>query len=102
MPTDSSAASANSRHAHRPLRWIDAPIMDRGSSLAAQGREQDHVADAGAVGQQHHQAVDADAATARRGHAVFQRADEIGVVVDRKSTRLNSSHSQISYAVFCL
>src|SRR2546427_6659828 len=23
-------------------------------------------------------------------------------VVDRKSTRLNSSHSQISYAVFCL
>src|SRR2546427_9430091 len=25
-----------------------------------------------------------------------------GVVRDRKSTRLNSSHSQISYAVFCL
>src|SRR2546427_7246953 len=25
-----------------------------------------------------------------------------GVGVDRKSTRLNSSHSQISYAVFCL
>src|SRR2546427_7739167 len=24
------------------------------------------------------------------------------VLVDRKSTRLNSSHSQISYAVFCL
>src|SRR5688572_8743959 len=24
------------------------------------------------------------------------------VVIDRKSTRLNSSHSQISYAVFCL
>src|SRR2546430_5833191 len=34
-----------------------------------------------------------------------QRAD-IGATVttdlDRKSTRLNSSHSQISYAVFCL
>src|SRR5688572_7472964 len=28
-------------------------------------------------------------------------ADEVGAV-DRKSTRLNSSHSQISYAVFCL
>src|SRR5688572_32234056 len=26
----------------------------------------------------------------------------IGFVLDRKSTRLNSSHSQISYAVFCL
>src|SRR2546427_3260443 len=24
------------------------------------------------------------------------------VMIDRKSTRLNSSHSQISYAVFCL
>src|SRR2546430_13437126 len=24
------------------------------------------------------------------------------IAVDRKSTRLNSSHSQISYAVFCL
>src|SRR2546428_4872998 len=28
----------------------------------------------------------------------FQREEEI----DRKSTRLNSSHDQISYAVFCL
>src|SRR5688572_31167595 len=26
----------------------------------------------------------------------------IGESLDRKSTRLNSSHSQISYAVFCL
>src|SRR2546430_289032 len=31
--------------------------------------------------------------------ALRQHAEE---VVDRKSTRLNSSHSQISYAVFCL
>src|SRR2546430_4408700 len=29
-------------------------------------------------------------------------ADARQVVEDRKSTRLNSSHSQISYAVFCL
>src|SRR5688572_9503691 len=27
---------------------------------------------------------------------------QIAAVLDRKSTRLNSSHSQISYAVFCL
>src|SRR2546430_6449974 len=27
---------------------------------------------------------------------------ETAIVRDRKSTRLNSSHSQISYAVFCL
>src|SRR2546430_13466017 len=31
-----------------------------------------------------------------------QGADGRGVRQDRKSTRLNSSHSQISYAVFCL
>src|SRR5205085_10413274 len=27
---------------------------------------------------------------------------ELARLIDRKSTRLNSSHSQISYAVFCL
>src|SRR5688572_31048633 len=27
---------------------------------------------------------------------------DLGLFEDRKSTRLNSSHSQISYAVFCL
>src|SRR5690625_7077627 len=26
----------------------------------------------------------------------------IGIIIDRKSTRLNSSHVAISYAVFCL
>src|SRR2546430_10697522 len=30
------------------------------------------------------------------------RTDYTGSITDRKSTRLNSSHSQISYAVFCL
>src|SRR5688572_31485992 len=43
---------------------------------------------------------------AQVGHEVADR--EVGLVADagdrrdRKSTRLNSSHSQISYAVFCL
>src|SRR5688572_31911705 len=32
----------------------------------------------------------------------FYKKDAAGPYVDRKSTRLNSSHSQISYAVFCL
>src|SRR5256886_6174425 len=30
------------------------------------------------------------------------KAGSGGLYIDRKSTRLNSSHSQISYAVFCL
>src|SRR2546430_14845252 len=37
----------------------------------------------------------------RDGQAVTQRA-RVRLRLDRKSTRLNSSHSQISYAVFCL
>src|SRR2546430_9505399 len=47
----------------------------------------------------------AGAAQRRRPHAagvgLGGRAPAL-VVRDRKSTRLNSSHSQISYAVFCL
>src|SRR5688572_31824929 len=39
---------------------------------------------------------------ARREDRLREVADEIASVGDRKSTRLNSSHSQISYAVFCL
>src|SRR2546430_9201071 len=31
-----------------------------------------------------------------------REAADIAADIDRKSTRLNSSHSQISYAVFCL
>src|SRR3712207_8749214 len=54
-----------------------------------------------------HEGVTADhlaaelAALRRRGDAVaHQRVHDLGE--DRKSTRLNSSHANISYAVFCL
>src|SRR5687768_18193233 len=47
-------------------------------------------------------AVPAAAGAPRRRH--FRRVPRRGTVrsVDRKSTRLNSSHGYISYAVFCL
>src|SRR2546427_5455625 len=38
----------------------------------------------------------------RAGDVIRIRIREIRSPRDRKSTRLNSSHSQISYAVFCL
>src|SRR2546427_4093994 len=41
--------------------------------------------------------LDSAAARALRSHRASHRGER-----DRKSTRLNSSHSQISYAVFCL
>src|SRR5689334_24852068 len=41
--------------------------------------------------------------TVRAGGDVnFLVLDVLPVLADRKSTRLNSSHSSISYAVFCL
>src|SRR5512139_2351058 len=57
--------------------------MAADSALAPHLREQDDVADRGRVGQQHHQAVDPDAAAAGGRQAVFERADEVGVVVHR-------------------
>src|SRR3712207_7263075 len=36
------------------------------------------------------------------GKIIAERAKQAGVSRDRKSTRLNSSHANISYAVFCL
>src|SRR3712207_8478217 len=52
----------------------------------------------------------ADVVDAERGHREpdardrprVRAADSRGAGADRKSTRLNSSHANISYAVFCL
>src|SRR2546430_13295939 len=38
----------------------------------------------------------------RRRRRILEPDDGVADPSDRKSTRLNSSHSQISYAVFCL
>src|SRR5688572_32346239 len=40
--------------------------------------------------------------TGGRGHVLGDLRQPLRGQEDRKSTRLNSSHSQISYAVFCL
>src|SRR5260221_775278 len=43
----------------------------------------------------------ADVSWAAPGHFRGKR-NELALQIDRKSTRLNSSHTVISYAVFCL
>src|SRR2546430_11513150 len=53
------------------------------------------------VGEVGAQCADGHQAARQPGHRPRGRAAESGAA-DRKSTRLNSSHSQISYAVFCL
>src|SRR2546430_13661496 len=47
----------------------------------------------------HHEGGAGDGPSVRR---VDRARDVVDAHGDRKSTRLNSSHSQISYAVFCL
>src|SRR3712207_8553072 len=65
--------------------------------LVDHGQQQRQWAAAGAVGHQ-------DAKTAPvQVNCIELLADECAdLFVDRKSTRLNSSHANISYAVFCL
>src|SRR5688572_32069790 len=46
--------------------------------------------------------LDGTAVHEYQGKIIIPREVEMGLMRDRKSTRLNSSHSQISYAVFCL
>ena len=52
-------------------------------SLRTHVRKQNHVAYRRAVGEQHHETVDADARAAGRRQAVFEGADVIGVEVHR-------------------
>src|SRR2546429_6075594 len=40
--------------------------------------------------------------TGRQHHALEEVSPDLMAEADRKSTRLNSSHGYISYAVFCL
>src|SRR2546430_6256199 len=82
----------------RPPRSTLFPYTTLFRSVArARGREQDHVPRlCGAPGAGHH---------IRERRAPLERhfaSQILGDDRDRKSTRLNSSHSQISYAVFCL
>src|SRR2546430_4032804 len=50
----------------------------------------------------HVEIVHGDPVRAAAGRDQRRLVDEVREIRDRKSTRLNSSHSQISYAVFCL
>src|SRR3712207_8821441 len=53
----------------------------------------------------HHNELRVEVAEQRapsRRLALVVRAFDDGIGLDRKSTRLNSSHANISYAVFCL
>src|SRR5207247_9993797 len=80
------------RRRNRGSRWGDLPRRAR----AAPGQDASVTTDRGRVDQR----------WSRRAFCLRRwgprSVDRSGGTVDRKSTRLNSSHEWISYAVFCL
>src|SRR5688572_32109760 len=84
----------------RPPRSTLFPYTTLFRSLRAADADEDHERGVGGL------LASAHPARARprpgRVHGVRRAARERAGSLDRKSTRLNSSHSQISYAVFCL
>src|SRR6516165_1752886 len=97
-------------HSARPLRTSRSSLAKSGVSgalltVTVSGERKEHVLQSRRVvaarrAQLVERAHAAHAAVRQQHEAV---ADPLGVdELDRKSTRLNSSHSQISYAVFCL
>src|SRR5688572_31785113 len=96
-------------HGHGRQLWIENLASPHGNELR-ENRDRDFFGADGAN-------IEADrrvyARQAFRRHSLGEQrvvnplhfclaADQAEVTQDRKSTRLNSSHSQISYAVFCL
>src|SRR5256886_5478619 len=73
-----------------------AQLAQHRRDLASLGDEHLHVPGLAELG------VGGQAPDLRLQHPARHRLDQRGRCGDRKSTRLNSSHSQISYAVFCL
>src|SRR3712207_7527937 len=69
-------------------------------------RSDDHVGGTGVeegLGGLHDRAAGVDHVVHEDAHPALDLADDaVGDDLDRKSTRLNSSHANISYAVFCL
>src|SRR5688572_29376482 len=79
--------------------------FDRGNSLGCRGEDVAHVLRDARVelGQRGGRVDEPDRlGTIRAEAAAREKQLARGGQADRKSTRLNSSHSQISYAVFCL
>src|SRR5688572_31037358 len=84
-----------------PYTTLFRSALQRALDLAARGDQLDHAVrrhGQAEVGRRHAR-VDGAAVGDVGAHA---RGEDAARDEDRKSTRLNSSHSQISYAVFCL
>src|SRR2546430_4213057 len=86
----------------RPPRSTLFPYTTLFRSRRGAGARRDQGRRAHRRGRHAHPAHDRSDTPARARRPAAVGGARRGVHVDRKSTRLNSSHSQISYAVFCL
>src|SRR3712207_8525964 len=81
-----------------PTRRISDRVVDRGLVAAGlRGLEAGH-----RLARRRERELDLRAGGVVEGAVVVEVPVEVREVRDRKSTRLNSSHANISYAVFCL
>src|SRR5437773_9719997 len=81
-------------HCSSPPRHLHSFPTRRSSDLCVRPRVEDF-----GESQPHHRS---EAFVFPDGARAGRKYKSLGTVVDRKSTRLNSSHITISYAVFCL
>src|SRR5207247_10540284 len=95
-----------------PAARVCDPLSLHDALPISPGRRDEHIGGRGVARDLHRDAPRACAgrapqarralASRGRGRSGPARARHPGVLEDRKSTRLNSSHEWISYAVFCL
>src|SRR5256886_5620059 len=86
-----SAEFANAASIHTPGQRARAAVETAREQVAA------------LIGARPQEIVFTSGGTESDNHAIFGIVtSSLTSLTDRKSTRLNSSHSQISYAVFCL
>src|SRR5690606_41056026 len=105
LVTDASTSEIHPLSLHDALPISPAPGATGTSSYLRRARGAVELGQRQAAVEQRGQAlVVADEQQARTGGPAFgeQQLQEGFAAVDRKSTRLNSSHVKISYAVFCL
>src|SRR5256885_12895263 len=110
-PAPASASAAQRRVLSKrftvpaPMGRALAMLASRAESYATHGRASIDLFAADYSWIQHY-FLDQHLWGAARGHAAIlifiDRGEDASQLIDRKSTRLNSSHLVISYAVFCL
>ena len=82
---------------------IDAYVTINGGHITAVGKDYayDHASGIASLGNLHKTVINGGYVNAS-ALKVVDNSEQSGFTGDRKSTRLNSSHMRISYAVFCL